>query len=321
MCPDLFATLRHYPDAIAGANWVALGSGGGFSGAAVWRGERDESTAYCLKRWPSGTTDQRLRQVHRWMGVARSAGAAVVPRVHPTTTGDTVVADSGCCWDVTEWMPGTPDLSDDPKPEQWAAACATLAELHRAWAGHHTEVAPVPAVRRRLRLLADWERTVTRRTFELLPEAERVFLDDVRRQIAASVGWCRRELHAWEAVPLPVFPCLCDGRPEHFLFAGRAVAGVIDYGAMKVDTPAVDLARLLGEDSGSRGANYALGLTAYADTRPPAAVPEPLVRTLADTGVMCAAANWQLRLADRPPPAHYEAIRDRLGRLARAFRR
>lgn len=321
MPPDITATLRHYPDAIAGSRWMPLGAGGGFSGAAVWRGERDDGTAFALKRWQPDTTDQHLRQVHRWMGVAREAGSAVVPRVHLTVSADTVVVASGHRWDVADWMPGTPDLCEDPPPPQWAVACATLAELHRAWAGQHTEFAPAPAVHRRLRLLADWERAINPRSFDSLPRSEREFLDGVRRLTTLHVGWCRGELRPWEAVPTPLIPCLCDGRPEHFLFAGRAVSGVIDYGAMKVDTPAVDLARLLGDDSGTRGANSALGLTAYADARPPFAVPESLVRTLADTGVVCAAANWQLRLADEPPPENLWAIRDRLSRLVRAFRR
>ena len=41
-----------------------------------------------------------------------------------------------------------------------------------------------------------------------------------------------------------VQPCLRDARPEHFLFEGDRLSGLVDYGAMGVDSVAGDLARL-----------------------------------------------------------------------------
>jgi homoserine kinase type II len=42
-------------------------------------------------------------------------------------------------------------------------------------------------------------------------------------------------------------PCLRDARPEHFLFKGDRVSGLVDFGAMGVDPVAADLARLMAE--------------------------------------------------------------------------
>jgi homoserine kinase type II len=44
-----------------------------------------------------------------------------------------------------------------------------------------------------------------------------------------------------------VQPCVRDVRPEHFLFEEDRLSGLVDYGAMGVDSVAGDLARLLGE--------------------------------------------------------------------------
>ena len=42
-------------------------------------------------------------------------------------------------------------------------------------------------------------------------------------------------------------PCLRDARPEHFLFDGDQLSGLVDFGAMAVDSVVGDLARLIGE--------------------------------------------------------------------------
>jgi Ser/Thr protein kinase RdoA (MazF antagonist) len=42
-------------------------------------------------------------------------------------------------------------------------------------------------------------------------------------------------------------PCLRDARPEHFLFEGDRLSGLVDFGAMGVDCVAGDLARLMTE--------------------------------------------------------------------------
>jgi Ser/Thr protein kinase RdoA (MazF antagonist) len=44
-----------------------------------------------------------------------------------------------------------------------------------------------------------------------------------------------------------VQPTLRDARPEHFLFEGARLSGLVDFGAMGVESVAADLARLSGE--------------------------------------------------------------------------
>jgi hypothetical protein len=71
---------------------------------------------------------------------------------------------------------------------------------------------------------------------------------------------------------------------------------------MKVDSPAVDLARLLGDFVGPNSLQFDEIVNRYRSAKPPVDVPLELVRVLAETGLVCALANWQLRLSNRVPP-------------------
>lgn len=302
------AVVARFP-AAAGLAWAPVG--GGLSGARVWRGDTDGVPRAALKALPAGFPADRLRWVHSRMLAAR---LPVVPTVFRADDGDTVVEEMGCVWECLGWLRGEPVLADDlgrkPTHEHgWAlgtrpsprllTACATLADLHRAWTPPAPTFVPPPCIARRLALFADIASLVYPRAASLLLRRTVAF---VRTATPAAVA----ALVPFD-VPGPVQPCLCDPRPEHFLFVGGTLAGVIDFAAMKPDHPAVDLARLLMETDFLPD-----GVAAYrAAGGDPAVTPE-LVRVLADTGRVGAVANWLLRLADRVPTP---AEADRLERL------
>ena len=70
------------------------------------------------------------------------------------------------------------------------------------------------------------------------------------------------------------------------------VRGLIDYGGVKTDHVAIDLARLLGSLVGDDAAARAAGLRAYRRLRPLSADEEELVVRLDETGTVLGAANW-----------------------------
>lgn len=122
-------------------------------------------------------------------------------------------------------------------------------------------------------------------------------------------------LAPWASRPVPLQPCLVDVRRDHVLFTGDAVTGLVDYGAVQDDHPAVDLARLLGELAGG-DARFAAGVAAHAAAGGP---PEPapgFARLLDRTGVVAALAGWLVRLVVEgwtpPDPA---AVASRMARL------
>lgn len=286
-----------YRAAIASLDWVPLGSGGGFSGAAVWRGDDSAgSPVFALKAWPPDTTADRLAAVHRLM--RRGGHLPFVPAVIPAADGATAVVAAGRVWDLTRWMPGTADFHARPSADRLANACVALARLHRAWAPPAEHLAPCPAVRRRLAVLADFASAdpglphPPPTGHPPLDAALLIARDAVRRLGPVAA----RPLALWADRLVPIQPCLCDVWHDHVLFTGDAVTGVIDYGAAKPDHPTVDLARLLGDLVGDDDPRFAAGLAAYELA---GGSPEPapgLARLLDRTGAVCGAAVWLMRL-------------------------
>ena len=300
--------LGEFGSLVSGVRWVALGAAGGFSGARIWRGERDGTAAFALKAWPPSMSPERLAAIHRLM--ARAAPLPFVPSVFPTANGSTVPTANGRVWDVSAWMPGTADFHANPTPVRLANAVAALARLHRAWRPPQPTFAPCPGVRRRLKLLAEWPTLQS----DGLPGPE----TNRRARLALSVAADRAEaeLMAWLNRPLHLQPCLCDVWGAHVLFSGDAVVGLIDYGAVKVDHVAVDLARLLGDLVGDDDARFTAGLNAYRAAGGALDAPDEFVRLLDRTGAVCAVVFWLLRLRDPASLDDPAAVLRRLDRLA-----
>lgn len=294
--PARLAVLARYGAAVSGLRWTA--AGGGFSGAHVWRGD-DESgkPILALKAWPADMPAARLARIHARM--KQASHLAFVPAVLRTHDLDSVVVEAGRAWDLTRWMPGAADFRANPTPARLANACAALAQLHRAWATFAPTFAPCPAVHRRLHVLADWRQM--RPKFASPSACGHPDLDELIRGAAAAAVRlaepAERALLLWENRPVTIQPCLCDIRHDHVLFTGDAVTGAIDYGAMKEDNVAVDLARLLGDLEGDDEERFTAGLNAYRGAGGPADPHPGLVRLLDRTGVLCGVVVWLARLA------------------------
>jgi homoserine kinase type II len=318
MSPDLeparLAMLARYGPVVAGLRWVPLGSGGGFSGARVWRGD-DSSGAplLALKAWPDTTTAEHLARVHGWM--TRAAHLPFVPGVVRTSQVTTVVVEAGRSWDLCRWMPGTADFESNPTPVRVANACAAVAALHQSWSPDPVPV-PCPGVLNRLRLLSEF-RSWTSAPGSLL--AVHPVLEPVLQRawdVAARVAPVAEDLlRPWATVPVRVRPCVRDLRADHVLFTGDAVTGIIDFGAMTEDHPAVDLARLLG-DLAADDATFAAGLAVYRASASDPDVADGFVRLLARTGAVCSVVGWLRRVVvTSKPPNDPAAAAARLGRL------
>ncbi len=303
------AVLRRYGPVVAGLRWSPV-AGGGFSGAAVWRGDETAGPVLALKAYPpTGMTADRLARTHGWQD--RVATLPFVPSLARTTDGATFTEHAGRLWEVSRWMPGVADFRERPSPVRVANACATLAALPRFWPPVPPP-APAPGVLSRLRVLADFRSANVGTGGNALLERGR---EQVRRLTPAAEA----ALLPWANRPLTLRPCLCDVWHDHVLFTGDAVSGVIDYGAMKVDHVAVDPARLLGSLVPDDPAAFAAGLAAYRAAGGPLDVPDDFVRLLARTGDVCAVAVWLLRLNGGPvaPPvaARLAALVARLSSL------
>jgi Ser/Thr protein kinase RdoA (MazF antagonist) len=288
--------LDRYPAAQSGSVPIALGNRGGFSGARLWRVEGVDGPL-CLRAWPvPGLAAERLQGLHRLMSRARDAGLHFVPAVAAAAAGATWVEHGGRAWDLTSWMPGRADFHHRPTAVRLEAACVALARVHDTWGGATPALGPCPGVRRRLDCARAWMNLVhggwrpvfsARDSDPVRPWAERVWA--ILHRHCAQVP---RLLAAWAERPVPLQPCLCDIWHDHVLYTADTVTGLVDYGSVKVDHVAVDLARLLGSLVGDDAGQWSAGLEAYGRLQRLSLEEEGLVRMLDKTGTLLAAANW-----------------------------
>jgi Ser/Thr protein kinase RdoA (MazF antagonist) len=259
-----------------------------------------------------------LNEIHALM--RRAAGLDFVPRIIATERGASHVAVGGRLWELTTWQPGTADFECDPSAAKLEAACVALARLHCAWAELPARVSICPAARRRLDALDGWpERLAAGWNVPaivgdpVVPWADRA-VSELRRHLPGV----RPRLARWLRDAVPVQPCLCDVWHDHVLFTGDRVTGLVDYGSVKDDHVACDLARLLGSLVGGDARLRAAGIEAYRRVRPLAEVEIALIDDLDWTGTVVAAANWLrwLYLEGRGY-SDREAVADRLARIVR----
>jgi Ser/Thr protein kinase RdoA (MazF antagonist) len=250
-----------------------LGGAGGLSGARLWRFP-SQVGPLVLRAWPvPGPERGQLEWLHHWLGLA--AELTFVPVPIRDRVGQTLQEHDGHFWEVSPWMPGAPDLSEPPPAQRIEAAFTALAAFHQRLACEQTH-GRSPGLAQRAVLI---ERLVAG-GFDTLEGA----VDQGRRQrrsapphevaarwltLARSIAPLQAELlRAPAARVVRLQPCLRDARPEHFLFEGDRVSGLVDFGAMGVDSVAADLARLIGDWLLVDPASRALALTCYERVRP-----------------------------------------------------
>ncbi|MDW8243749.1 MAG: aminoglycoside phosphotransferase family protein [Thermogemmata sp.] len=292
------------PEAVREWQWQRCSSG--FSGAVLWRALDDQGNPrMVLKGWPVDVLSERLHQIHQWMELANHL--PYVPRLYRWRTGGTVLDQIGRCWDLTSWQMG--EVCRQPDLLEVSQACRAVAQLHAAWPqyGYGT----CPAARHRWEWLERWQQLplpvdMLRRQYppweDVLQAAERILREQVQPTLKRLQSWLGRE------GPLQV--CLRDLRSEHVLFFRSGsliqVSGIIDYGAMAIDHPAVDLARLLADYAAAqpeRAAGiYAAGQQAYQDAGGNLQPWLHHLPLLAHAGHLAALVRWLVRLAAKNLP-------------------
>jgi Ser/Thr protein kinase RdoA (MazF antagonist) len=310
---------RQYQAASGAGPLVPLGNRGGFSGARLWRGE-GAAGAFCLRAWPAHATAARVRRLHRLMQHARGQRLDFIPAVFAAGNGDTVVETAERVWELTQWLAGRADFAEHPSAARLEAGCEALARLHLAWEAFTTPAEPCPAVRRRLKVLADWQGLLATGWRPRLsdpcldpvgPLAERAW-----RGLPAWLQAVSRSLDPWVDFRRPVQPCLCDLWHDHLLFEGDRLVGLVDYGAVKADQVAVDLSRMLGSLVGDDDQGWERGLRSYRRVRGLDGDQEQLARVLDRTGVFLGMTNWLRWLYhERRPYENLSAIARRLEHL------
>lgn len=279
----------------------------GFSGGAVWRvASADGQSA--LRCWPEQYPASRLAAMHHVLGWAARQGLSEVPVPFETTLGGTWTHHAGRLWELTPWQPGNADKSESVSRSRLKAAAELLGRWHAAMHARRREIArqldsagrdvlveayvndrlaPSPG---QLRRRSEWAR------FQgIVGEAR----DVDSSPLAARTLACARRLQGNMARWLnpvrrtPITVCLRDVHRQHVLFCGNQTTGLVDFGAMALDSPHCDLARLLGSFAPDRAEVWSLALEAYSRYSPYAASMDlDLVRSLDRAGTVIGALHW-----------------------------
>lgn len=283
-----------------------LGNAGGFSGARLWRVRTDGQ--WCLRAWPpDAPSESELDTIHGLM-LRAAQSLPFVPRLRTSLAdGRTWVRAEGRLWEMASWMAGRADFHEHPSAARLTAAVEALARLHRVWQPVQPRCGPSPAVLRRLQKLEAWEAVPASRLRSAVADSEAEVHLWALRGLEAAARWgrsARRALAEWVAVSLPLQPCLCDVWHDHILFDGDRVTGIVDFGGVRLDNVATDLARLLGSLIGDKSAAiktpggmalpepWAVACDAYATIRELSPQERRLSVLLDWTGVVVGITNW-----------------------------
>jgi homoserine kinase type II len=237
--------------------------------------------------------------VHRVLRHVVEQGFTVAPAPLRTRQGDTIVKHAGHLWELTPWMPGVADYHARPTPVRLRAALTALARFHRAAATIpqvEARVGPSPAIAARRRQLAA---IMSGGAAELQAALEHQrwpeLADQARRWLKLLPGAAPRvdELLAGsERLSVSMQPCLRDIWHDHVLFTGDEVSGIVDFGALRIETVAGDVARLLGSLVEQDANGWHRGIAAYEALRALSLDERRLMAALDASGRLLSPANW-----------------------------
>lgn len=307
--PELITVLGHWLPQSELAQFCGLGEGSSFSGAGLWRVEHGEQI-YVFRRWPQPASTpcdvNRISWLQRRLAEAGQPVASPLALLeHPESLVFTKISIDRdvATWTLTPWLPGAADYWISPRPTKLKAALRTLAEIHLAAVSFpvgdnagRPRTARSPALVRRADRLeslksAEWAE-LNYHLAKCPATLERETAFEALELIHRSLGRLWHESLRWCDEPLPLQWAVRDVWHDHVLFTEDKVTGVIDFGAAAVDSPAGDVARLLGSLAGDDEEGWRLGIEAYQTRRPLSPVELEAIRYFDASGTLLSAFNW-----------------------------
>ncbi len=266
MSDSIIRILREYdiqrPDSV-----VTFHDGEGFSGSGIWKVAHG-SRFYCLKQWPPGKPSDRTRHLIGHVIPAVQQQGLPIAAPLETRDGNRFILLENCWWDLSPWLPGAPGKHSTLTEVQLQQAMEWLARYHNLAADLLSEFGRSAAILYRLQLsrqLLDGQlnRLVERKYAGLAPGLADLFINQAIQQLPRLLG----VIEEYADRELVLVPALSDIWSDHLFFQNEEVSGVIDFGAMKLDSPCLDIARLLGSYTGDDGSVLARGIKHYQAAR------------------------------------------------------
>jgi len=249
-------------------------------------------------------TRQRLLEIHRLLERVNHRGVRQVPVPIAAVSASTVVEVDGRLWQLEPWMPGQADFRDAPTDRRLESAMQVIAQWHMAATSSDRRPTPAqptgpsPTVGERADLIGDYqsrlpaiEDTLGRETDERFRDAGVRITAQFRRMSQDIAG----QLASVRSAEVPLQPCIRDLWHDHLLFSGKELTGLIDFGAVRTDTVACDLSRLLGSLFGNDSDGWRRALAAYESVRPLQDNEAALLQPLDHSGVLLSGMTWLKR--------------------------
>jgi Ser/Thr protein kinase RdoA (MazF antagonist) len=266
--------LQLYPDDCQAMSVRPYCAPTSFSGARLWRVTAPRGEL-CLRRWPREHPGaERLQFVQAVLWHVDQEGFHRVPLPLETRHRHGFVWHAGHLWELVPWLPGNADYRAHPSPARLQAALQTLAEFHEAartfplpdpGPGHS------PGMERRTDQL---EQLLRGKLDELSDAVLQGPWPELRSRGQRLLKLARETApRLWSPLAkarqlsVALEPCIRDVWHAHVLFTGDRVTGLVDFGAMRPDNVATDIARLLGSLAGDDAEQWQRGLAAYQTVR------------------------------------------------------
>jgi hypothetical protein len=313
--------------------------GGGLSGASVWRvcsastilterqppeisAVRGPSTTlsklcenWALKRWPEGSRTERISEIHAVLETARQNKCPAIPEALsvgiPPATWKSI---DGAIWECSRWTEGQPPNLRESleltvvQMARWVAQFAESVKCRGSKQG-------VPrTILDRQHRMAGIEKGLSRRLGLASTGVFDRYDDSQRRILTLGVqvlenAWPRiapkitSELLGWAEVTHRLQYVVRDVHFGNTLFQDGKLTAFVDFDAVRMDTLAADLSRLVGsvlmELAGDvdQDAIWNHALAAYRSIRPLSPTEEALAKWLVDINPLINLANWIIWLA------------------------
>jgi Ser/Thr protein kinase RdoA (MazF antagonist) len=314
----------------------------GFSGGSVYRCDATDGS-YALKLWPTGTSSQRVDEVHAIQRFA-SKSLAILPSLRSLGRNRYRLTLESTHVELSTWMPGsafnaksTDELNsirclssrDFSKKDLFvnaavSAGAAAIARFHEVTHGLGTERSAAPAISQRLKRLGELRHALPR----VLADSRhwcgpaQLAVEKLRRDWPRLHNASELELQPWLHKAMPVQWVLRDIHREHILFENERVSGIVDFDAVRRDTVATDLARWVGSFADldvAVGELWPEAIAGYTSVREISTCEQQLSSAIERASWYIHLANWVTWIAGKSQdiPGGIEAAQGRVSALLR----
>ena len=229
-----------------------VSSSSGFSGARIWQLKSGDQL-FCARRWPLDYPATQLTQQHRWLSAIATQGCSFLACPLLDREGQSWQEKNAHLWQLEPWMAG--ECHDLPPVSRCRAALRALLRFQQASLKvQSTSAVSCAAIDERLERLTELHHRglswIEQATARIDLPAVRQFVPLLQSRLRSDVGPLRQLLQGLRQQEWLQQPCIRDVRAEHFFFDhDDQVRGLIDFGAMRIDSRVLDWSRFLQEFS------------------------------------------------------------------------